>query len=144
MKDKICRYDSVQEVFYKEASELAGEKPLKIVNITNVKEAGAEAKETGNADYVINARELYRLFLRTGGALAKKTPQNFDKTWKDGTLPYKELLGCKSWNLECDPEEVAILVNGKPHKCAVAHNLGQVRRLLEGDYKNYDVVRLMA
>ena len=28
-------------------------------------------------------------------------------------------------------------IGGKPYKCAVAHNLGQVRKLLEGDYKNY-------
>ena len=114
------------------------------MNITNIKEAGAEGKETGNADYVINARELYRIFLRTGGAPHRKKAQSFDKTWTDGDLPYKELLGRKAWNLESDPEEVAVLINGKACKCAVAHNLGQVRKLLEGDYKNYDVVRLMA
>ncbi len=144
MKDKIDCYDSAQTAFCKASEELAGEKPLKIVNITNVKEAGAEAKETGNADYVINARELYRIFLRTGGAPHKRAAQSFDKIWNDGALPYKELLGTSGWNLDKDPEEVAIIVGGKPYKCAVAHNLGQVRRLLEGDYKNYDVVRLMA
>ena len=144
MKDKIDCYDSAQTSFCKNAAELAGEKPLKIVNITNIKEAGAEGKETGNADYVINARELYRIFLRTGGAPHRKKAQSFDKTWTDGDLPYKELLGRKAWNLESDPEEVAVLINGKACKCAVAHNLGQVRKLLEGDYKNYDVVRLMA
>ncbi|MBQ3392569.1 MAG: hypothetical protein IJG52_04055 [Lachnospiraceae bacterium] len=93
---------------FKTAAELAGDKPLKLVNITNVKEAGAEGKETGNADY------------------------------------YKELLGAAGWNLASDPEEVAIIVDGKPYKCAVAHNLGQVRKQLEGDCKNYAVVRLMA
>lgn len=144
MKDKIDCYDSAQTSFCKSAAELEGEKPLKLVNITNVKEAGAEGKETGNADYVINARELYRIFLRTGGAPHKRAAQALDKTWTDGNLPYEVLLGCKAWNLDKDPEEVAIIVNGKPHKCAVAHNLGQVRKLLEGDYKNYDVVRLLA
>ena len=143
MKDKIDCYDSVQTSFCKAASELAGDKPLKLVNITNAKEA-AEGKEIGNADYVINARELYRIFLRTGGAPHKRAAQAFDKSWKDGQLPYKELLGAEGWNLEKEPEEVAIIVDGKPYKCAVAHNLGQVRRLLEGDYRNYDVVRLMA
>ena len=144
MQDMIDCYDSVQTSFCKAAAELAGDKPLKLVNITNVKEAGAEGKETGNADYVINARELYRIFLRTGGAPHKRAAQKFDKTWNDGALPYKELLGAAGWNLASDPEEVAIIVDGKPYKCAVAHNLGQVRKLLEGDYKNYAVVRLMA
>ena len=109
-----------------------------------MKEAGAEGKETGNADYVINARELYRIFLRSGGAPHRKDPQSFDKTWNDGALPYENFLGRKEWNLGADPEEVAVVVDGKPYKCAVAHNLGQVRKLLEGGYKNYDVVRLMA
>ena len=89
-------------------------------------------------------RELYRIFLRTGGAPHKRAAQAFDKTWEDGALPYRELLGPAGWNLASDPEVVAIIVDGKPCKCAVAHNLGRVRNLLEGDYKNYDVVRLMA
>ena len=59
-------------------------------------------------------------------------------------MPYPEFLGDKEWDLTPDYEETAILVGGKPYKCAVAHNLGQVRKLLEGDYKKYDAVRLMA
>ena len=144
MKGQISKYDSKQDVFGKLAEEFKGEKRLKTVNVTNVKEAGAEAKETGNVDYAINARELYRIFMRTGGAPARKSVSAFDKSWNDGSLPYAQLLKSKAWNLESDPEELAVLVDGKPVKCAVAHNLGQVRKLLEGDYKNYDVVRLMA
>lgn len=144
MKNKIDCYDSVQTAFSKEAAEFAGEKPLKLVNITNAKEAGAEGKETGNADYVINARELYRIFLRTGGAPHKRESHGFDFTWREEPTPFKELLGSTGWNLEKKPEEVAIIVGGKPYKCAIAHNLGQVRQLLEGEYKNYAVVRLMA
>ena len=144
MKAQIRTYDSAQAAFSKIAPELAGEKPLKTVDVTAVKEAGAEAKETDNVDYVLNARELYRIFLRTGGAPAKRKPAEFDRQWKDEAIPYPALLGDKAWNLEPNPEETAILVGGKPYKCAVAHNLGQVRKLLEGDYKKYDVVRLMA
>lgn len=144
MTDSIDKYDSKQTVLSKISGELAGDKPLKTVNITNVKEAGAEGKETGNADYVINARELYRIFLRTGGAPARRKPAPVDKTWQDGAFPYEAFLGKKAWDLGSEPEEVAILVDGKAYKCAVAHNLGQVRKLLEGGYKNYDAVRLMA
>ena len=144
MKGQISKYDSKQDVFGKLAEEFKGEKRLKTVNVTNVKEAGAEAKETGNVDYAINARELYRIFMRTGGAPARKNVCAFDKSWNDGSLPYAQLLKSKAWNLESDPEELAVLVDGKPVKCAVAHNLGPVRKLLEGDYKKYDIVRLMA
>jgi iron only hydrogenase large subunit-like protein len=148
MKDKIEVYESAQTVFGKAAGEgnaFGFDKPVKTVNITKVKELGAEAEETGNVDYVWNARELYRVFLRTGGAPHRKGATAFDSfTREDGALPYPELLGDKEWDLSPDYEEVAVLVGGKPVKCAVAHNLGQVRKLLEGDYKNYAIVRLMA
>jgi hypothetical protein len=148
MKDKIEVYESAKTVFGKAAGEgnaFGFDKPVNTVNITKVKELGAEAEETGNVDYVWNARELYRVFLRTGGAPHRKGATAFDSfTREDGALPYPELLGDKEWKLSPDYEEVAVLVGGKPVKCAVAHNLGQVRKLLEGDYKNYAIVRLMA
>ena len=112
---------------------------------------GAEAKETCDVDYVWNARELYRVFLRTGGAPHKKYPKAFDEFAGGNTaeggknvLPYAELLGDKEWTLSKDIEEVAIMVSGRPVKCAVARNLGQVRSLLEGGCRDYEVVRLMA
>ncbi len=148
MKDRIDIYESAQTVFGRAAGEgnaFGFDKPVRTVNITKVKEMGAEAKETGNVDYVWNARELYRVFLRTGGAPHRKGQTAFDTLAEErGAMPYPELLGDKEWTLAPDYEEVAILVDGKPYKCAVAHNLGQVRKLLEGEYKNYDVIRLMA
>lgn len=147
MKDKVDVYESAQTVFGKAAGEknaFSFDKPVKTLNISKVKELGAEAEETGNVDYVWNARELYRVFLRTGGAPHRKNATAFDKIGDEAVMPYPELLGDKEWELTQDYEEVAILVEGKPYKCAVAHNLGQVRKLLEGDYKNYDIVRLMA
>lgn len=144
MKDKIHKYDSVQATFAQIQKELVTERPLKTVQITNVKEAEAEGKETGSSDFVINARELYRIFLRTGGAPAKRRPTAPDKTWDDGELPHEAFLGRKEWNLDTRPEETAILIDGKAYTCAIAHNLGQVRRLLEGDYKKYDAIRLLA
>ena len=144
MKSQIDTYDSIQTAFCKESKQLAEDKPLKVVNITNIKEAGAEARETGNADYVINARELYRIFLRTGGAPAKRTPHEFDHTWEDGEMPYSDFLGSTGWNLGSDPEVVEINVKGKTYTGAVAHNLGQVRKLLDGEYQKYDAVKLMA
>ena len=147
LKDKIDVYESAQAIFGIAAgadNALGFEKPVKTVNISKVKELGAEAKEIGDVDYVWNARELYRVFLRTGGAPHRKSSTAFDAIADEAAMPYPELLGDKEWTLTSDVEEMSILVGGKAYKCAVAHNLGQVRKLLEGDYKNYDVIRLIA
>lgn len=143
MKDQISVYESVQAIFGRSAREKENGRPLKTIQITAVKEAGAEARETGNVDYVLNARELYRMFLRTGGAPSKKTPMAFQETcWEPEKYP--QLLGDKAWDLTHEPEEFALNIAGAERKCAVAHNLGQVRQLLEGSWKNYDIVRLLA
>lgn len=144
MKEKINMYNSAQTIFGKIAKEMGTQNALKTVNITCVNEAGAEAEETHNVDYVLNARELYRIFLRTGGAPARKRPTELDQKWEDEAFPYPELLGEKDWNLSSEPEELTITVNGQTRNCAVAHNLGQVRKLLQGDWQNYNVIRLMA
>lgn len=143
MKKHISVYDSVQAIFGKTAREEAGEKTIKTVQITSVKEVGAEAKETGNVDYVLNARELYRMFLRTGGAPAKKRPMLLQGSCQEPEI-YPELLGDKTWNLECKPEELTVSIAGAERKCAIAHNLGQVRKILEGGWKEYDIIRLLA
>ncbi|MGN1389022.1 MAG: 2Fe-2S iron-sulfur cluster-binding protein, partial [Bulleidia sp.] len=67
MKNRISFYENSQTIFGRTAGRnnaFGFDKPVKTVNITNVKEMGAEAEETGNVDYVWNARELYRVFLR--------------------------------------------------------------------------------
>ena len=148
MKDKISFYDSAQTIFgrtIRESGAFNFDKPVKTVNITNLKEMGAEAEETGNVDYVWNARELYRVFLRTGGAPQRKSETGFDTLASDDVpAVYPELLGDKEWVLTSEYEETSINVNGSDYRCAIAHNLGQVRKLLEGDYKNFDVIRLLA
>lgn len=143
-KADVLTYDSAQTIFAALAEEMRDKKPVKTVNITKVKEAGAEAEDTSNVDYVLNARELYHIFLRSGGAPANRQPEAYDKTWDDGTIPYAALLSDREWMLGKEIEELEIQIKGKTCKCAVAVNLGQVRRLLEGDYKKYDVVRLLA
>lgn len=143
MKSEVKAYESAQTVFGKSAGKLVGDKPIRTLNVTAVKAAAAEAVELGDVNYVLNERELYRTFLRTGGAPAKKNPCEFDAPCET-EMPYAELLGDCKWSIGCEPVKVSITVNGKDLKCAIATNLGQVRKMLEGEYKNYDVVRLMA
>lgn len=141
-----------QDDYMDEAKNKIHTRPYKKVQITSEKEAGAEAAASGNADYVVNARELYRIFIRTGGAPARKIPVVFDavpeqlemNSGKVEEISYPEILGRKQWNLDSEPESVSVIINGKSRNCAIAHNLGQTRKLLEGDWKSYDVVRLMA
>ena len=105
MKDKVLTYDSTQTVFAQLAKELADKKPVTTVHINSIKEFGAEAKERSNVDYVLNARELYRLFIRSGGAPAKRPPEAFDRTWDDAEVAYEELLADRKWNLSREIEE---------------------------------------
>ncbi|NTW21569.1 MAG: 4Fe-4S dicluster domain-containing protein [Nostocales cyanobacterium W4_Combined_metabat2_030] len=142
-KNLINVYDSIQTAFGKIAKEYKKENPIYTVNITATKEAGAEAKETSNVDFVLNERELYRMFIRTGGAPARKKPQEFDD-FKVFDIKYPELLEDLKWNMSDCVEEIEVVINGEKKKCAIAHNLGQVRKMLEGGYKEYDVIRLMA
>jgi len=144
MEAQIYFCKGSEKQFAKYVKRLEGDKPVKSVLITNVLEQAAEAKEEADIDFVLNARELYRLFLRTGGAPARKYEEELDKAWEDPPIRYEELLGEADWNFGEEPEEVTVTVNGKKRKCAIAHNLGQVRLLLEGGYTKYDVVRLMA
>lgn len=144
MRDQVKTYESAQSIFGRMVKEARGDRPLVSINVTAVKESGAEARETHNVDYVLNARELYRIFLRTGGAPARRTPAAYDRQWDEEPLLYPELLGEKGWNLESEPEEVRIRVGTVEKRCAVAHNLGQVRTFLEGAWKDYDIIRLLA
>ena len=111
MKGMIDVYENAQTIFGRAAgadNALGLEKPVKTVNISSVKELGAQAKETGDVDYVWNARELYRVFLRTGGAPHRKGATAFDTPGGESeVMPYPELLGDKEWTLTADFEETA-------------------------------------
>ena len=153
LRDRIDIYENAQQIFGRSVREREADEPWKTVNITNARELAAEAAETGDVDYVVNARELYRMFLRTGGAPAMRQPEPVDHL----TAPYPAamgsgktgsagadldgLLGPSSWNLNSMPEEAEVLISGRPYPCAIAHNLGQARRLLSNP-ADYAIIRL--
>ena len=111
MKDKIDVYQSTQTVFGKATgadNALGIEKPVKTVNISKVKELGAEAKETGNVDYVWNARELYIIFLRTGGVAIHANHGKRAKEREPAVWPFTRIMENKqkSVNRRCGHSRV--------------------------------------
>ena len=102
-------------------------------------EAG-EAYETGCADFAINARELYRIMLRTGSepnpgrAVVPEALPHEASTGK-----YGRLLEDAAWNMDSDAERFEIKVGRKTLRCAVCHNPAQLKSVLDAD-----IVRVIA
>ena len=83
------------------------------------------------------------MFLRTGVDLRRIHPTDALRQNQDAKYLYSPATGPISFNYEKEPE--VLRVAGK--KIAIAHNLGQCRKLLEEIAKGscpYDVVRLCA
>ena len=100
----------------------------------------SEVYETACADFAINARELYRIMIRTG------SEPNPGRTLTPEALPheastgkYGRLLEDAAWNLEKDAEIFEIKVGRKTLKCAVCHNPAQLKTVLDAD-----IVRVIA
>ena len=102
-------------------------------------EAG-EVYKTGCADYAINARELYRIMVRTG------SEPNPGRTLTPEAMPheastgkYGRLLDDAAWNLDAEAETFVVKVGRKTLKCAICHNPAQLKQVLDAD-----IVRVIA
>ncbi len=149
LEGKVAFYPSLQETFSQMAKgQLAAQlgwepEAVKTVVFTGNNENGAEAQELGTADFSLNAREIYRTFLRTGVDLRRIRPVDALKLTQDREYLYSAVTGPVAFNYEQEPE--VLRVGGK--KIAIAHNLGQCRKLLEevaAGASAYDVIRLCA
>jgi len=110
---------------------------------TGFKWSGAKAKEKGIVDFSMNAREIYRTFKRTGVDLTRMQPVDALKFDVDPEYIFCKVTGPVSFNYEAEPE--ILKIDGK--SIAIAHNLGQARKLLEGvksGTNRFDVIRLCA
>lgn len=146
--DKVHYYKSVQESFASIAKELAGQlgydiSTLKTIVFTANNENGAEAKEKETVDFSMNAREIYRTFKRTGVDLNRMKSVDALKFDIDPECVFGKVTGPISFNYETEPE--ILKIDGK--NIAIAHNLGQARKLLEevrNGISRFDVIRLCA
>ena len=147
LEETVQVYPSAQKVFGELVKERYAGQKVKTVYLTDVREFGAESQETKDVDFTINAREVYRIFLRTGGAPARKYPAALDVFGEVQPSRYDVILKDAGWNLETEAEVVTLTVDGTAYSVAIAHNLGQTRQLLEkvknGDCP-FDIVRLNA
>ncbi|MGM9591672.1 MAG: 2Fe-2S iron-sulfur cluster-binding protein [Oscillospiraceae bacterium] len=148
----VSTYPSTQQFFGSFIREkFAPEKgidtaKLKIFNVTNDNENAVEASESGSADIVVNARELYRIFLRTGVDLKRATkpePDSLSETSAD----YEGFFAPGKWSVDSGVIECELNIGGKLLKAASVHTLGCARRLLDdvrSGKSKYDIIRLNA
>jgi iron only hydrogenase large subunit-like protein len=138
--DMHC-YDSAQQQFGKLArgqwqQEMKlgpSKKKICTISITSNNDNEGEATKNGSVDYVLNARELYRIFLRTGVNLQKIRVAEPDSFGAAAELApsIKQLLAPVVWEIGGSVEELDVAVGGLTMKAAVGKTLGHARQLLE-------------
>jgi len=135
---QVISYPSAQQQFGElvsgEWAQAQGLEPSAIckISVTQTHTNAAEALHNGSVNYVIDANELYRMFLRTGVNLRKIPVKEFDCF---GEVPavdveLRQLLTLGVPEMTQVPQELTISMSGglKVIKC---QNLGQTRRMLE-------------
>lgn len=142
LREHFGFYDSPLQCF----SNFAGEQfsGAKLIAVSSNNSYGAESLETGAADYFVNLRELYRIFLRTGGAPARRIPIDPEPI-PYGELPiwYERLFTEKEWSLHKMPEEITIQKEGKTFRGLICFNPFQAKTAIE-HLRDYDVVHIFA
>jgi iron only hydrogenase large subunit-like protein len=148
ISNQVKYYKSVQECFATIAKEVADQlgydvNKMKTVVFTANNENGAEVKEKDTVDFSLNASEIYRTFKRTGVDFHRIKPLDALKLGIEKEYLFGAVTGPISFNYEKDPEVMKI--EGKT--IAIAHNLGQTRKLLEevvSGISQFDIIRLCA
>lgn len=142
LKKQFVFFDSMQKCFGDYMHE--HHPGVKLYNITNRNSYGAEAAETGDVDYFINARELYRIFLRTGCDPAQRKGAELEELCVYPRCErYDALFNAGGWKVSGKPEELTFTENGKEYKAAICHNLSQVKSAIEKMDK-YDIIKVIA
>lgn len=122
-------------------------KNMKLLSITNDNENASEAVETGSVNYVMNAKEIYRMFLRTGVDLKKRRPEELDKIQENEAMEIDGFWSANIWTLKGEIKEFTVQINRETVPAASANTLGGSRELLqqiqEGN-SSYKVVRINA
>ena len=142
LEENFAFYDSKEKCFGDYMHE--HHPGAKLISVSNNNSSGAEAAETGFVDYFINARELYRIIMRTGGRPSVKRPieaeeiAEFEKCGR-----YAELFEAGGWYVDKPAEELEFTENGKRYKALICHNLGQVKAAV-AKLDKYDVIKITA
>lgn len=151
MESKVHVYPSVQEQYGKLVQEAIGEgirdrENLRVVNVTSQVENATEAHQDVRIDYVVNARELYRMFLRTGVDIRKRPIEEPD-TFIEDVAEETPVFEPVSWSLSKDITYTKAQWKGRELLVAEAVNLGQTRAILEqvkAGSNTCDIIRIHA
>ena len=142
LEENFAFYDSMVKCFGDYMHE--HHPGVKLIDISNCNANGAEIHETGCADYFINARELYRIFIRTGGRPAVKKPIAPEEIAAcEKTDRYPELVAAGGWYVDKPAEELSFTENGMEYKALICHNLGQLAAAVK-QLDKYDVIKVIA
>ncbi len=156
LADKMFYYDSSQQQFgklvsenWREALEPEASKKIVAISITSNHDNEGEATKNGSVDYVLNARELHRIFLRTGVNLEKIHPIDHNYLGIISSLEpdVKRLLNPVVWEIGSNIEELDVEIDGITVKAAVGKTLGHARQLLEQVKKEsspYQIIKINA
>lgn len=153
LREQLVTYPSSQQVFgsYIRETFIAeknlSDKQVKIISIANKSEGTNEAAETGCTDYHINARQLYRIFLRTGVDITIDYPASLcNAVSEPESHAASELFADTPWAIGSEPIYSQVDFDGKALKVATAVNLGQAKQLfseIKQQSNEFDVIRIM-
>lgn len=142
LSERFAFYDSPLKCF----SDFAKTKfpDAKLIFISAENGCGAEALETGAVDYFINPRELYRIFLRTGGAPSRRYPVKVEHISVELTsAPYKDFLAESVWSIHGSLTEVELRKKGHTYLGLLCPNLLQAKKAIE-HLDETDAIRILA
>lgn len=151
-KEVVC-YPSTQQYFgtyirdsFAKKKEILSEN-VKLLSVTNDNENASEAVESCSVHYVMNAKEIYRMFLRTGVDLNKRRPEELDQIQESEAMETDGFWSANIWTLKGEIKEFTIQMNSETVPAASANTLGQSRELLQQIQEGnspYRVVRINA
>ncbi len=154
LQNKLFYYDSAQQQFgklirgaWKGGIKVTPSNKICSISITSSNDNEGEAAKNGSVDYVVNARELYRIFLRTGVNLKKRQPLEPDRIGAgvELTPALKQLFKPVTWEIAGVIDELDIMVNSITVKAAIGKTLGHTRQLLEQVKNNnspYKIIKI--
>ena len=152
LTDNLLVYNSAQREFGQyvktafATDKKLDAKNIRTISITADNENAAEAAETGSVDFSVNARELYRVFMRTGANLAKIRPTELD-SFGAAEVKCDGLFSPAKWEINGQIDIKTFTVAGNPVQAVVATNLGQARELLTelaASKSPYGIIRINA
>ena len=153
--NRIITYPSPQQAFSSYVTDIWSQTQqldaanIRTISVTATNENAAEAARNNSVDYVINARELYRIFMRTGVNLKQWTACELDSFGEEEceVSEFDELLEMVEWKIDSNIKKFEFTVDEKRIKAAIGITLGHTRILLEQVNSNqspYTVIRVCA